>query len=49
MTEKFDLEVGTVKLNSRYTMPVIGLGTWTLTGKVCEDAVYGNRVRRPFD
>lgn len=30
----------TVKLNSGYEMPVLGLGTWTLTGKTCEDAVY---------
>ncbi len=30
----------TVKLNSGYEMPVLGLGTWTLTGQVCENAVY---------
>ena len=30
----------TVKLNSGYEMPVLGLGTWTLTGKTCENAVY---------
>ena len=29
-----------VKLNSGYEMPTLGLGTWTLTGQVCEDAVY---------
>lgn len=29
-----------VKLNSGYEMPILGLGTWTLTGKTCEDAVY---------
>ncbi len=29
-----------VKLNSGYKMPTLGLGTWTLTGQVCEDAVY---------
>ena len=29
-----------VKLNSGYQMPVLGLGTWTLTGKTCENAVY---------
>ena len=29
-----------VKLNSGYSMPVLGLGTWTLRGKTCENAVY---------
>ncbi len=29
-----------VKLNSGYEMPVLGLGTWTLTGTTCENAVY---------
>jgi len=29
-----------VKLNSGYQMPVLDLGTWTLTGKTCENAVY---------
>ena len=29
-----------VKLNSGYEMPVLGLGTWTLTGETCENAVY---------
>lgn len=29
-----------VKLCSGYEMPTLGLGTWTLTGQVCEDAVY---------
>ena len=28
------------KLNSGYEMPVLGLGTWTLTGETCETAVY---------
>ena len=30
----------TVKLNTGYEMPILGLGTWTLTGKTCENAVY---------
>lgn len=30
----------TVKLNSGYQMPTLGLGTWTLTGATCETAVY---------
>ena len=30
----------TLKLNSGYEMPVLGLGTWTLTGETCENAVY---------
>ena len=29
-----------VKLSSGYSMPILGLGTWTLRGKTCEDAVY---------
>lgn len=29
-----------VRLNSGYEMPVLGLGTWTLTGETCENAVY---------
>ena len=29
-----------VKLNSGYDMPVLGLGTWTLKGETCENAVY---------
>ena len=34
------LYCGYVTLNSGYTMPILGLGTWTLTGEVCETAVY---------
>ena len=29
-----------LKLNSSYEMPSLGLGTWTLTGQTCENAVY---------
>ena len=39
-TEMFDLENGTVKLNSGYGMPVIGLGTWTLSDEEAEESVY---------
>ena len=39
-TAVFDLEEGTVKLNSGYTMPVIGLGTWTLSNDEAEESVY---------
>ena len=39
-TEKFDFEKGTVKLNSRYEMPIIGLGTWTLSDEEAEESVY---------
>ncbi len=39
-TEMFDLENGTVKLNSGYEMPVIGLGTWTLSDEEAEESVY---------
>ena len=34
------IEKGTVLLNSGYEMPVLGLGTWTLTGDVARDSVY---------
>ena len=30
----------TVTLNTGYEMPALGLGTWTLTGATCENAVY---------
>jgi len=30
----------TIQLNSGFNMPVLGLGTWTLTGATCENAVY---------
>lgn len=39
ITAVFALEP-TVKLNSGYEMPIVGLGTWTLTGETCENAVY---------
>ena len=39
ITNIFALEK-TVKLNSGYEMPVLGLGTWTLTGETCEVAVF---------
>ena len=39
-TEKFDFEKGTVKLNSGYEMPIIGLGTWTLSDEEAEESVY---------
>ncbi len=29
-----------IELNSGYEMPILGLGTWTLTGETCENAVY---------
>ena len=35
-----DLEKGTVMLNSGYTMPIIGLGTWTLSNDEAEESVY---------
>ena len=35
-----DVSAQTVKLNSGYDMPVLGLGTWTLKGDVAEKAVY---------
>ena len=29
----------TIQLNSGFNMPTLGLGTWTLTGETCENAV----------
>ena len=36
---KFNLDSKTVKLNSGYVMPLNGLGTYSLTGDTCYDAV----------
>lgn len=36
----FDLNSKTVMLNSGYEMPVIGLGTWTLSDDEAENSVY---------
>ena len=36
----FDLQSRTVLLNSGYRMPVIGLGTWTLSDSEAADSVY---------
>ena len=38
--EMFDFEKKTVKLNSGYEMPIIGLGTWTLSDEEAEESVY---------
>lgn len=35
----FDLEQGTVLLNSGYTMPIMGLGTYNLTDEECYNSV----------
>ncbi len=35
----FDLENGTVRLNSGYTMPIMGLGTYSLSDEECYDSV----------
>ncbi len=40
MVGKFDFESHTVLLNSGYRMPIIGLGTWTLTDDEAENSVY---------
>ena len=37
---KFDFEKQTVLLNSGYEMPIIGLGTWTLSDEEAENSVY---------
>ncbi|MBR4876681.1 MAG: aldo/keto reductase [Rhodocyclaceae bacterium] len=38
--EKPMIKTEAVKLNSGFAMPALGLGTWTLTGATCENAVY---------
>lgn len=35
----FDILQKNLKLNSGYEMPVVGLGTWELEGRTCEEAV----------
>nr|WP_243425310.1 aldo/keto reductase [Intestinimonas butyriciproducens] len=37
---QFDLESGTVLLNSGYEMPILGLGTFRLSDSECENSVY---------
>ena len=37
---KFDFAKKTVKLNSGYDMPLLGLGTWTLDDATAENSVY---------
>ena len=39
-TGVFDLESGTVLLNSGYTMPILGIGTYTLSQSEAENSVY---------
>lgn len=39
-TTLFNLETGTVMLNSGYEMPIIGLGTFRLSDSECENSVY---------
>ena len=36
----FDLENGTVMLNSGYEMPILGIGTFSLSGSEAENSVY---------
>ena len=36
----FNFNTKTVKLNNGYTMPIIGLGTWTLSNEQAEECVY---------
>lgn len=37
---KFDLEKGTVMLSSGYEMPILGIGTFRLSGSEAENSVY---------
>ena len=39
-TGEFDFESQTVLLNSGWRMPIIGLGTWTLSDDQAENSVY---------
>ena len=39
MTNAFNFETKTVMLNSGYEMPIYGIGTYSLTDKVCVDSV----------
>ena len=36
----FNMQTKKVKLNSGYEMPILGLGTWQLTGDTVENSVY---------
>ena len=36
----FDLKKGTVMLNSGYEMPILGIGTYTLSDEQAENSVY---------
>ena len=38
--QAFDLEDGTVMLNSGYEMPILGIGTFRLSGSEVENSVY---------
>lgn len=38
--QMFDLEAGTVMLNSGYEMPILGIGTFRLSQSQAEDSVY---------
>lgn len=40
MIGKFDLEKGTVLLNSGYEMPILGIGTYALSDTQAENSVY---------
>ena len=44
---EFDFKKQTVLLNSGYEMPVIGLGTWTLSDDEAENSVY--RLQKAID
>ena len=37
---EFDFATKTVRLNSGYDMPILGLGTWTLNNEQAENSVY---------
>ena len=39
INSNFNFNTKTVKLNNGYTMPILGLGTWTLTNEQAEECV----------
>ena len=45
--ENNKLEEKTITLNNGYKIPILGLGTWQLTGKIAEEVVY-NAIKNGY-